>query len=400
MARAAVDTKKGTQNGKKQVDLVQEMRRQKRQNKHRRRIIFLVGVLFLLAYLSGLLSAVVAQGNVWYESATIAFAKQAGYPVQTGLSTIDQVELLSGGFVALGAEGCMVYSSGGNRLRSIQTGYLRPAIAAGNTRYLLYQRAGTELRIESRTKTIYTKTYANNILLASMSENGSFAVVTESDHYLVSLTMYSASMAELLTYSMTDSEGIPARMAYAEDNKTLAVATISASGGQMQAQLYLISSATGTVELIAREQATPMAIEWISKTQVLVLYDSKAVLYDVQTQAELAQYDYQNKTLVNYAVYDGQLALLLSQGMQGEVVLLQDELEEVADISIDSVANQIALDAEQIYLVYEKAVESYAQDGTLLETQSSDQKITSLVVADEILLFTINETTVFTPPTL
>ena len=51
----------------------------------------------------------------------------------------------------------------GTRLNSIQSGYARPAIAAGKTRFVLYNRSGNELRVESRTQNLYTKTMDSTI---------------------------------------------------------------------------------------------------------------------------------------------------------------------------------------------------------------------------------------------
>lgn len=77
------------------------------------------------------------------------------------------------------------------KLNSIQSGYARPALAAGKTRFVLYNRSGNELRVESRTQNLYTKQLENSIFLCAMSDNGTLAVVTEDQ----------TSMAKLLVYS-------------------------------------------------------------------------------------------------------------------------------------------------------------------------------------------------------
>ncbi|MFI3170490.1 MAG: DUF5711 family protein [Faecalibacterium sp.] len=386
----------------KQVDLVQVLRQQKRTQRRNRRIVGLIAVVALLIYLSGAFSAAVSIGKTWYESIGISFATQSGYPAQTGISNIYQVELLSGGFVVLGEESCLVYSTGGNRLRSIQSGYLRPTIAAGSTSYLLYQRAGNELRVESRTQTLYTKTYSNSILLASIADSGSVAVVTESDRYLASLTVYSATMQEKLSYSMTDSEGIPLRMEYSPDSKTLAIATISASGGQMYAQLCLISPSAGTVTWVDAQNATPLAIEWVSKTQVMVIYDNIAILYDTETAQQLASYSYPNKTLADYAVYQDSVVLLFTQSAQSEAVLLQIDADftQETTISTQAAASSIALDQDRIYLIYEKEIESYTVTGEFLDCYESSKKILELLVADDLFLFTADTVELFIPPSI
>ena len=78
----------------------------------------------------------------------------------------------------LGSTDVAVFGANGAKLRTIQPSYARPAIAVGNTRFALYNRAGTELRIESRTGTLYTTRTDAGILLCAMSPNGTTAVVT------------------------------------------------------------------------------------------------------------------------------------------------------------------------------------------------------------------------------
>ena len=64
---------------------------------------------------------------------------------------------LTGSFVELGDEGCVVWSRTGKKLNSIQSGYARPALAAGKTRFVLYNRPATSCGWESRTQNLYTK---------------------------------------------------------------------------------------------------------------------------------------------------------------------------------------------------------------------------------------------------
>lgn len=383
----------------RQLNLVEELQRQAREKKRRRRLVFLgIGVAVFL-WVSGAFSAMVTQGNSWYESASILLETQAGYPAQTSISNLYQVEALSSGFVALGEEGCVVYSAGGNRLRSIQSGYTNPAITAGSDKYLLYNLAGNELRVESRTQTLYTKTFTQNIMTAAISNQGSVAVVTESERYLANLTMYSADMTELLSYSMTDSEGIPLSIAYASDNTTLALTTVSAYQGQMQSKLYLVSSKSGMVDCIDTQFATPLAIEWVSATTLYVIYDSKVILYDTAAQATLASYAYQNKTLENYAVYEGTLALLFTHSTHSEVVLCQENLSQYTTLESDAVASNVALDAQSIYLVYEKELTSYSYTGDEIEkteTVQSEKKFLEVLYAEELFLFTADEVTTLT----
>ena len=90
------------------------------------------------------------------------------------------MESLGGGFVELGSQDLVFFSARGAQLRSVAHNYARPCISSGKTRFVLYNRAGYELRVESRTRTLYTNTYTQPILLAEMASNGTVAVVTDS----------------------------------------------------------------------------------------------------------------------------------------------------------------------------------------------------------------------------
>ena len=90
----------------------------------------------------------------------------AGWPANTGIRTPTQVEPLAGGFVEMDNEDVAVYSAYGAKIRTIQPGYARPALAVGNTRFVLYNRAGKELTVQSRTRQLYAKSFNNAICCA------------------------------------------------------------------------------------------------------------------------------------------------------------------------------------------------------------------------------------------
>mgnify|MGYP000767207102 CR=1 FL=1 len=125
------------------------------------------------------------------------------YVLATGITDPDAVAQMSGSFVEMGGDSCVVYSLGGTRLNSIQSGYARPAIAAGKTRFVLYNRSGNELRVESRTQNLYTKTMDSTISLCAVADAGQVAVVTDSTDSVAKLTVYNSSMQQQLVWNLS-----------------------------------------------------------------------------------------------------------------------------------------------------------------------------------------------------
>ena len=206
------------------VEYLEAARQRVRNRRVRRTAVLLVLLTAVVLFATGIAGSSVAALKDLTDTARIALLPGSGWPQQTGVAELEQAAPLTGSFVELGDEGCVVWSRTGKKLNSIQSGYARPALAAGKTRFVLYNRSGNELRVESRTQNLYTKQLENSIFLCAMSDNGTLAVVTEDQTSMAKLLVYSPSMEQQLSWSMTSNDGTPLRMAFSPDSRKLAAA--------------------------------------------------------------------------------------------------------------------------------------------------------------------------------
>ena len=152
------------------VEYLEAARARVRTRRIRRTVIIVAVLTILVLFATGAVGSSIARAKDLVDTAVIALAPAAGWPQQTGITDPDAVAQMSGSFVEMGGDSCVVYSLGGTRLNSIQSGYARPAIAAGKTRFVLYNRSGNELRVESRTQNLYTKTMDSTISLCAVAD--------------------------------------------------------------------------------------------------------------------------------------------------------------------------------------------------------------------------------------
>lgn len=144
---------------------------------------------------------------------------------------------------------------------------------------MLYNRSGNELRVESRTQNLYSKTLENNIYLCAMSDTGTLAVATDSADSTARLTVYTSTMSEQLHWDMTGTQGTPVRMAFAADSRRLAVAAVTSSAGQLQANLFVLSLAQGDPVQLSSGDSVPQWLGWLNNDTVLAVYENCAVVY-------------------------------------------------------------------------------------------------------------------------
>ena len=322
------------------VEYLEAARQRVRNRRIRRTAVLLVLLTAVVLFATGIAGSSVAALKDLTDTARIALLPGSGWPQQTGVAELEQMAPLTGSFVELGDEGCVVWSRTGKKLNSIQSGYARPALAAGKTRFVLYNRSGNELRVESRTQNLYTKQLENSIFLCAMSDNGTLAVVTEDQTSMAKLLVYSPSMEQQLSWSMTSNDGTPLRMAFSPDSRKLAAAAVTVSGGQVMTNLYLINLASGDPVSLVNQGGVPQWLGWTSASTILAVYDTRAVLYNAGG-GERAVYDFAGTELKDVSVdAAGNVALLLASGQVSQAVTLDKNLNVQFSAAV-SAANSI-----------------------------------------------------------
>ena len=213
---------------------IERIRRRKRMRRIRAAAVCAVLLAAVLAYFTGIYGASLALLGDAVDSIGIALTPSPGYPVSFTLSGYQNALPLAGGFVAVGDKDLAIYSAGGNEVRRIQHGYGRPAITAGNTRVCVYNRAGKELRVESRSRTLFENKFDDAIQLCAMSPNGTLAVFTKSKLYV-----YDPMFENIYTFQTQD---LPTALAFAGDNRQFAAGCPYAEGGALGGTVYLMDT--------------------------------------------------------------------------------------------------------------------------------------------------------------
>ena len=339
-----------------------------KQRRHRRRVAFgvIIAVLAVaVVVLTGALSASLAMLGDAVDSALLYVNRtDGGWPATTGITEPLQIEPLAGGFVELGAEDVLVYSAYGSKILSLQPSYARPVLAVGGTHFVVYNRAGSELTICSRTRTLYSQNFDSGILLCAMSDNNSLAVVTESNRYAAQVRVFDASLRQLYNWEMTQSEGTPIALDFAPDSRKFAAGMLAARDGQISCTvnfMSLDSDSEGPV-YTADQGSMLLQLDWLSEGRVMAVFDTYTALLDPRTGTETARYDYGGATLQSAAPGRRQTALLLNVRGGNSLVTLSDTLSPLAEIPARQAFGVSATDTD-IYLLCPDAVECYGYDG-------------------------------------
>ena len=382
------------------VEYLEAARQRARSRRLRRGAIIVAVLTVLVLFATGAVGTSIARAKDLVDSVHITLTPNTGWPQQTGITEPTAVAKLSGGFAEMDTDACVVYSFGGAKLNSVQSGYARPALAAGKSRFVLYNRSGNELRVESRTQNLYTKTLDSSIYLCAVADAGQVAVATDDTDSVAKLTVYNSSMQQQLVWNLTSEQGTPLRMAFAPDSRRLAVAAASAVGGQLTTNLYVLPLSQGDPVCLGSENSVPQWMGWMSNGFLLVLYENRAVLYNTSggSAGERASYDFGGGTLVSVSNTSNGAALLLSNGQTSTAVLLDGELTVGYSGSVLSASQIIRAKNDGFYLLTDSTVERFNSVGEFQWSQPLSARPRALIEGRQIMVFTGNTVQVVTPP--
>lgn len=378
------------------VEYLEQARARVRARRLRRTALIVAVLTAVVLFTTGLVGSSVALVKDCVDTTRIALMPGPGWPQQTGVMEPTRVLPMTGGFVELGGDSCVVYSRTGTRLNSIQSGYGRPALAAGKTRFVLYNRSGNELRVESRTQNLYSKTLENSIYLCAMSDTGTLAVATDSADSTARLTVYTSTMTEQLHWDMTGAQGTPVRMAFAADSRRLAVAAVTSSAGQLQANLFVLSLAQGDPVQLSSGDSVPQWLGWLNNDTVLAVYENCAVVYGADG-GERGRFDLGGGSLVSVSQDGANAALLLENGQVCTAVLLDKDLNVQYSGNVPA-ANQILRRGQNFYLLTDSGVECFAADGVYQWGQELSVRPQALIAGKQLLVLCGNTVQQIAPP--
>ena len=86
------------------------------------------------------------------------------------------------------------------------------------------------------------------------------------------------------------------------------MAAVTANGGQLTTNLYVLALAQGDPVQLGTATSVPQWLGWLSGDSVLALYEDRAVLYGANG-GEKASYDFGGSTLVDVDTENGGVAV-------------------------------------------------------------------------------------------
>ena len=294
-------------NIKKDVDIVSLRRKRKR----RRQMVKFSAVLVLVAIVLGLY----LNRDVWvpklegiggkFHSVKSGELSGGNFPLSVSGGIDYQVAELNGYLAILSDAYFYIYTDDGDLYDERQHAYANAMLQTAGKKALIYESGGNKFRIDNKRKNIYTKKMEQTIIFARISENGNVAVVTNSDSYVCTLTVFDESGEEI--YSRNCVERV-IDLTFNSNGTGCILATADAVNGSMNSKIISVAFNSKKDKWTSETLDTMCIKTYYDGNGILVLGDTKCAYYDDKGNF-LSSYDYPSD-LTDWDYQNGKIALL------------------------------------------------------------------------------------------
>ena len=402
----AQDAAQGKKDKKRQpksdMPRIEQIRRRKSEKRLRRAVLAVLVLTGIFLYLGGVFAGSINFFSDLLDTAKITLLPGDGWPATLDIEGLVDAKPLGGGVALCGKSELQLYSPTAKLLRTVQHGYAEPAMVTGNARVCVYNRGGKELRVESRSRTLATKSYDYPILTVGMSPGGTMAVATKAERYLASITVYSPTFDEI--YYAYLAENYPLALAVSQDGKHLAIACMQVENGSFGTRLLLYdmtkSDTTAGQTVVDIADNAPLQLRYLPTGELVVVCDGFAGIYNAETGQQASRYDYGGRTLLAADGYGKNTLLVFDtagSSTASNCVLLGETLQQLAVVSPGVDVQDVALGAEYFYALGKKAAVGYTLAGEEVDRQVLPAEGMKIVPGKAAFTITAKEILQFTP---
>ncbi len=331
--------------------------------------LILISVFFVLTLWANRINLYPENILLWTESFVKSLSIKNNFPVQIQGEKImtENLQLNSGYIVALSDSFFNVLSKKGKLIQSEKHNFSNPNIKSAGLRHIIFDRGGKNFKISSNTRTLYTSETEQNILTASIANDGTYAVVTQSPRYLAELYVYGINNS--LRFKISFSDYYITNIEINSSSSEIALSGISAYNGDIISNIYIVDNASKTIKSqfeLPDNMVTD--IKYFANGNVVAIGDKYSAFISPKTKS-VTKKDYENKILKFYD-FDKSNTLCvcisssINESSRDTIIKLNDQAEEILKIQTDQSFNDVILKGEKIIGVTKNKIFSYNMWGS------------------------------------
>lgn len=249
---------------------------------HKNKRLFVISAIAVLLILSVIVVSVALPTGIieFIENRLALVGSGDGFPhnFSSGNSLISVVNG-NNRFIAVTPSNIECYNNNGKTVFSYQHGFNHPIVKSSAERFILYSQGGTGFSVCNLKKELFDGNTEKTILTADISDNGVYAVATQSDSYSSQVTVYDKNNKQMYKWMCADYT--INNVAISPNGHRLAVSVFNTESGRYVSKLYILEYDSATpVSVTDFEDELILSLECFGDNTFYAVFENKVEFYN------------------------------------------------------------------------------------------------------------------------
>ncbi len=277
------------------------------------------------------------------------------------------------------------YNNYGKCLYTSQISFSRPILVAKKTKSLIYNLGGKGFTINSLDENLYNGTTENDIIVADIVDNGTYAVVTACDGYLSKIFVYNENNEQIFAYSFADY--YITSVSLDSSGKKAVLSGLSALDGGEISSVYVLDFAQQD-PIVFKEFTNNIIynVRFLSNDRCSIIGNTACYSLKVSS-SEFTEYSYESKILTAFDVNDDTDTYTVSLSRSGDsrncdIVCFSQDGKVTNTIETDLQVVSMSTYKNRIALLSNDNIYLYNKNGNLLSEKEGGVDPHAIVLYD------------------
>lgn len=352
------------------------------QGKKNKRIIGYITfacVLSVIVIIAVLFNSIAPTGVIDWMKVSFSGSSGGEFPIEYDSSIANDIYVENERLLVLTGTDIKCYNSSGAEIYSRIQGYADPSIKTSEMRTLVLERGSFRYKIESSYDTVYEDELENKIVTGDICNNGTYAIVTESQSELCEVTVYNKNNSAI--YRFNSVSGYITDVSLSDDGKRLCVVSIGAENAKLVSSVSVYK--TSSVDAVFTNKYSDETVYKCNYNGNNINLITEKRMLCLNGKGEQKEFLFGDLKLQRYE-FSGSNTLLCLAPDAGSAVttvaVISSGCKEKAKFSVEYSIVSACADKGSIYLLSDTEILKYSYSGELKQSAKTDKGAISIKV--------------------
>ena len=381
----------GNERKNQPADLV-EYRKKRKQKRMLTKLIIVLLIFTVILITAANFTSIIEPLRGFASRIDTKTSDDVGFPIKLPGSASYSFDSFGDSFLLLTDTYLYTFGMNGGQNYALRHGYSNPTQCSNSKRILLYDKDYSAFSLYSKTSLIYSGTVEEKIVFASLGNNDTAAIVTNSDRYSNIIYIYNGRGEWRYTRKFIDENVM--NVMFSSEERYIYVSTIGVENGEIYSAIYKYDI-TNESDAIWSYRLNNFSIPldmYVKGGRVHMVYDNHAVSLSETDGAVIGEIAFSGTVLccdfsdsLDAAVYTD------SSTNRKVLIILDNEMEFISSRSVNPNINRIIADGSNVYLVESGMLYGYdSQTEAIVEKQLLDDYVSFIKIGSSVLLLGYN----------